>query len=62
MTEWRKSSWSGGVNDNACVELAKLGDRVGVRDSRNRLGARLELTVPEFGVLLTRIRRGELDL
>ncbi|MEU8123348.1 DUF397 domain-containing protein [Spirillospora sp. NPDC049024] len=35
MTEWRKSSRSGGVNDNACVELARLDDRVGMRDSKN---------------------------
>jgi uncharacterized protein DUF397 len=33
MTEWRKSSFSGG-NTN-CVEVASSLDRVGVRDSKN---------------------------
>lgn len=35
MTNWRKSSYSGGGNDDACVELAESGDRVLVRDSKD---------------------------
>ncbi|MET8243602.1 DUF397 domain-containing protein [Streptomyces sp. NPDC005202] len=31
--QWRKSSYSGGAND--CVEIAELGDRVAVRDSKD---------------------------
>ncbi|MES9541607.1 DUF397 domain-containing protein [Actinomadura sp. NPDC000600] len=62
MIEWRKSSRSGGVNDNACVELAKLDDRIAVRDSKDRFGARLHLAPSEFSVVVARIRRGELDL
>ncbi|MFF3919511.1 DUF397 domain-containing protein [Streptomyces sp. NPDC001852] len=31
--QWRKSSYSGGAND--CVEIADLGDRVAVRDSKD---------------------------
>ncbi|MGP4083725.1 DUF397 domain-containing protein [Streptomyces sp. KR55] len=30
---WRKSSYSGGAND--CVEIAELGKRVAVRDSKD---------------------------
>lgn len=33
---WRKSSYSGENGD--CVELAELGDVVGVRDSKDRQG------------------------
>ncbi|WP_141583716.1 DUF397 domain-containing protein [Actinomadura sp. WMMA1423] len=62
MIEWRKSSRSGGVNDNACVELARLADRVGVRDSKDPAGPRLDLSPQDFGGLVARIRRGELDL
>ncbi|MEU8800953.1 DUF397 domain-containing protein [Spirillospora sp. NPDC048819] len=62
MTKWRKSSYSGGVNDEACVELASLGGSIGVRDSKDPQGPRLGLSSREFGGLLVRIRRGELDL
>ncbi|MFJ9704762.1 DUF397 domain-containing protein [Streptomyces sp. NPDC101234] len=30
---WRKSSYSGGAND--CVEVAELGERAAVRDSKD---------------------------
>ncbi|WP_433462768.1 DUF397 domain-containing protein [Spirillospora sp. CA-128828] len=62
MIEWRKSSRSGGVNDNACVEVARLGDGIGVRDSKAPDGPRLGFSSRDFGGLLTRIRTGELDL
>jgi len=61
VIEWRKSSHSGGVNDNACVELARLGERVGVRDSQDPEGPRLGLSAGEFGRLVGRIRRGDFD-
>ncbi|MFJ2439945.1 MULTISPECIES: DUF397 domain-containing protein [unclassified Streptomyces] len=32
QAQWQKSSYSGAAND--CVELAVLGDRVAVRDSK----------------------------
>ncbi|WP_149264807.1 DUF397 domain-containing protein [Actinomadura sp. K4S16] len=62
MTKWRKSSYSGGVNDEACVELARLGQGVGVRDSKDPNGPHLDLGSRAFGGLVARIRRGELDL
>ncbi|MFD0688836.1 DUF397 domain-containing protein [Actinomadura fibrosa] len=60
MITWRKSTYSGGGNDDACVEVAWLGDRVGVRDSKDPAGARLGFAPREFGDLVARIRNGEL--
>lgn len=62
MTKWRKSSHSGGVNDEACVELARLVHSVGVRDSKDPDGPYLDFDSQAFGGLLARIRRGELDM
>ena len=58
MTKWRKSSYSGGMNDDACVELAELGDRIGVRDSKTPDGGRLELAREPFAGLLERLKHG----
>jgi Domain of unknown function (DUF397) len=49
--EWRKSSRSGGVNDQACVEVAQLSGVSWIRDSKNprpghRAPARTEPAVP----------------
>ncbi|MBT2211250.1 DUF397 domain-containing protein [Actinomadura sp. NEAU-AAG7] len=60
--EWRKSSFSGGMNDDACVEAARLDGLIGVRDSKDPEGPRLAFGAGEFGGLVARIRRGELDL
>ncbi|MFI0443826.1 DUF397 domain-containing protein [Actinomadura sp. 6N118] len=61
MTEWRKSSRSGGLNDDACVEVARLPEAIGVRDSKDPGGGQLELGNRSFGTLMTQIKRGELD-
>ncbi|MUN36164.1 DUF397 domain-containing protein [Actinomadura sp. NEAU-AAG5] len=60
--EWRKTSRSGGVTDNACVETVRLDGFIGVRDSKDPEGPRLAFGAGEFGGLVARIRRGELDL
>jgi hypothetical protein len=39
---WRKSSRSGGGSGNSCVEVAFVSQVVGVRDSKNSAGRRLE--------------------
>ncbi|QKW37654.1 DUF397 domain-containing protein [Actinomadura sp. NAK00032] len=62
MIEWRKSSRSGGVNDNACVELARLDGAIGVRDSKDPAGGHLGLSSREFSQLVTRIKHGALAL
>ncbi|WP_149263365.1 DUF397 domain-containing protein [Actinomadura sp. K4S16] len=62
MSNWRKSSHSGGGNDDACVELAELGGRVWVRDSKDPDGERLVFGREAFGGLLARLKRDDLDL
>ena len=58
--QWRKSSRSGGVNDQACVEVARLSGVSWIRDSKNpgtdhRAPARTEPAVP------AQSERGDLD-
>ena len=60
--KWRKSSYTGGGNDDACVELAESGDRVWVRDSKDPDGARLVFGRDAFAGLLERVKRGEFAL
>lgn len=59
--EWRKSSYSGGINDEVCVELARLPHGVGVRDSKNPELGHLALNGMEFATLLGRIKSGDFD-
>nr|WP_285701123.1 DUF397 domain-containing protein [Actinomadura sp. NBRC 104412] len=35
---WRRSSYSGGESGSTCVELARIGDAVGIRDSKDPNG------------------------
>ncbi|GAA2152697.1 DUF397 domain-containing protein [Actinomadura napierensis] len=57
--KWRKSSFSGGADDQHCAQLGRLAPEVGigVRDSKNPGGGHLTLTSTEFAALLTRIKR-----
>ncbi|MCW2903770.1 MAG: hypothetical protein JWO67_6035 [Streptosporangiaceae bacterium] len=57
---WRKSSHSGNQGD--CVELARLGAEVGVRDSKNAAAGHLTVSAQAFSALVARIRAGELQL
>ncbi len=41
---WQKSSYSGGGEGNACVEIANLPTRIAIRDSKAQ--ARAALTFP----------------
>jgi hypothetical protein len=59
-SEWRKSSRSGGVNDQACVEVARLSGVSWIRDSKDtrpghRAPARTE------AARSAQSERGELD-
>jgi hypothetical protein len=58
---WRKSRRSGAQEGN-CVELAELPGAVGVRDSKNPGAGHLALSTDAFGVLVRRIKAGELEL
>jgi hypothetical protein len=63
VIDWRKSSHSGGVNDEACVELARIDHEiVAVRDSKAPTGPRLAFSGKAFAGLLHRVKRNELDL
>ncbi|NKZ07314.1 DUF397 domain-containing protein [Actinomadura latina] len=53
---WRKSSCSGEAGDN-CVELADLGEAVGIRDSKDPAGAKFTLRRDEFASLLAILKR-----
>ncbi|MFG2002874.1 DUF397 domain-containing protein [Spirillospora sp. NPDC048911] len=59
---WRKGSRSGGLNDDACVEVARLASAIGVRDSKAPEGGHLKLESRSFGALVELAKRGELDL
>jgi hypothetical protein len=59
--QWRKSSFSGGANDDVCVELARLQEGIGIRDSKDPDGDRLTVDGSAFGVLVEKIKTGSLD-
>jgi hypothetical protein len=58
---WRKSSFSG-PQGGECVEVAKAGANVLVRDSKHPEGTRLALSPSAWSAFLTGIRKGEFDL
>ncbi|MEV5824784.1 DUF397 domain-containing protein [Spirillospora sp. NPDC052242] len=55
---WRKSSYSGVGDDKVCVELGRLPDGVGVRDSKDPDAGHLVLTVDGFAGLVDALKRG----
>lgn len=52
---WRKSSYSGGEGN--CVEVADHGNRVLVRDTKNRTGAVLRLTPDTWRRFANQVKR-----
>jgi hypothetical protein len=56
---WRRSTLS---TTNACVEVAVVGDRIAVRDSKGAGGPVLEFTPVERDAFLGGVRTGEFDL
>lgn len=58
---WRKSSYSGGADDSACVEVAAFCGEISVRDSKNPDGDRLSMTGAAFLGLVRQIKDGALD-
>ncbi|MFC4910019.1 DUF397 domain-containing protein [Actinomadura gamaensis] len=55
--QWRKSSYTGGANDEHCVELGKLSPGIGVRDSKAPERGHFRLTEAQLGGLVERIKR-----
>ena len=58
---WRKSRHSG-TEQNACVEVASLDTRVGIRDSKNPQAGHLTMAPADFHTLLHRVKAGDLDV
>jgi hypothetical protein len=56
--DWRKSTHS---CVNGCVEVAFLGDKVGVRDSKDRIGAVLVFDFFEWQAFIVGVRAGEFE-
>ena len=56
---WRKSIRS--QNNGACVEVARVDDVIGVRDSKDPSGPILRFTIREFEAFLDGAHKGELD-
>ncbi|QFX86280.1 DUF397 domain-containing protein [Streptomyces sp. SYP-A7193] len=55
---WRKSSYSGGAND--CVEVAALGDRAAVRDSKDISRGPLLISKAAMRALVSGIANGSI--
>ncbi|QXJ23297.1 DUF397 domain-containing protein [Actinomadura graeca] len=58
---WRKSRYSGG-DTGQCVELACVGDSVGIRDSKSVENGHLTVARTALAALAGRIKAGDLDL
>ncbi|MFG2016831.1 DUF397 domain-containing protein [Actinomadura geliboluensis] len=58
---WRKSSYSGGADDAACVEAAAVRGGVEIRDPRNPNGDHHSVTASAFTGLVRRIRDHAID-
>lgn len=56
---WRKSTKS--QQSGQCVELAKVGDLIGVRDSKDPNGSVLVFTVEEIAAFLDGAIKGEFN-
>ncbi|MFJ3798471.1 DUF397 domain-containing protein [Streptomyces sp. NPDC090088] len=54
--QWRRSSYSGGAND--CVEVAELGERAAVRDSKDISRGPLLFSMAAMRALVTGIASG----
>ncbi|MFH8440880.1 DUF397 domain-containing protein [Streptomyces sp. NPDC018026] len=53
---WKKSSYSGGGEGNACVEVALDHPHIAVRDSKAPARAVLTFPAPAFTAFLTALR------
>ncbi|XVQ08711.1 DUF397 domain-containing protein [Spirillospora sp. CA-255316] len=62
MTQWRKSSYSGGSSDEMCIEVARFSGAVKLRDSKDPDGDRLAVSGAAFGDLVKKIKYGTLGL
>jgi uncharacterized protein DUF397 len=61
VIEWRKASRSN-ASGNECVEVAILAEGRGIRDSKAPDTGHLTLSPESFAQLITRVKRGDLDV
>ncbi|GAA2073224.1 DUF397 domain-containing protein [Actinomadura alba] len=62
MTEWRKSSRSGNLENSDCVEVAGLTGAIGIRDSKAPDAGHIRISAESFADLLIRVKQDALDL
>ncbi|WP_432134129.1 MULTISPECIES: DUF397 domain-containing protein [unclassified Streptomyces] len=55
---WRKSSYSGGGDGNACVEIAVRRGQMAIRDSKAPAHATLTFPAPAFTAFVGSLRDG----
>ncbi|MEV2216322.1 DUF397 domain-containing protein [Streptomyces sp. NPDC050997] len=53
---WQKSSYSGGGDGNACVEIAKLDAHVAIRDSKTPARATLSFPPAAFTTFVAALK------
>ncbi|MGW7239870.1 DUF397 domain-containing protein [Streptomyces sp. NPDC054804] len=53
---WRKSTYSGGGDGDACVEIAAAPTHIAVRDSKAPTRATLSFPVPAFAALIEHLK------
>jgi hypothetical protein len=56
---WRKSAKT--QANGQCVEVARVGEAIGVRDSKDPAGPVLTFTLSEFEAFLDGVHHGEFD-
>lgn len=57
MDNWRKSSYSGPDDGNACVEIAATDSHTAVRDSKDPTRATLTFRAPAFATFLEALKK-----
>ncbi|MFJ4689893.1 DUF397 domain-containing protein [Streptomyces sp. NPDC088766] len=54
---WRRSSYSGGGQGDACVEIADLDTRIAIRDSKAPARATLTFPAPAFATFVETLKK-----
>ncbi|MEU5089166.1 DUF397 domain-containing protein [Streptomyces sp. NPDC006743] len=54
---WRKSTYSGGGDGDACVEIASFSTQVAVRDSKAPARGVLSVPAPSFAAFVEAVKR-----
>ncbi|MGW9496717.1 DUF397 domain-containing protein [Streptomyces prasinus] len=56
---WRKSSFSGGGQGDACVEVAPRHSRIAIRDSKNPARGILSVPAAAFAVFVDELKKSQ---